>query len=58
MFYTLTQEKDIAVIYDTDENLVFLEIGVTKDQKVYSHDYTQLELVDILRRLADSLEFA
>ena len=58
MFYTLTQEKDIAVIYDTDENLVFLEIGVTKDQKVYSCDYTKQELVDVLRRLADSLEFA
>ena len=38
-------EKGVSVVYDTREDLVYLEIG------------TQ-ELVDILRRLADSLEFA
>ena len=56
MFHKLTQEKDIAVIYATDENLVFLEIGTQDLDKAYSCDYTKQELVDILRRLADSLE--
>ena len=56
MFHTLTQEKDIAIIYNDSEDLVYLEIGTQELDKAYSCDYTKQELVDILRRLADSLE--
>lgn len=55
MFRTLTQEKDIAVIYDDAEDLVFLQIN-NGFEIAYTNDYTKQELVDILRRLADSLE--
>lgn len=55
MFHTLTQEKDIAVIYDDAEDLVFLQIN-NGFEIAYTNDYTKQELVDILRRLADSLE--
>ena len=51
-------EKGVAVVYDTREDLVYLEIGTHELDKAYSCDYTKQELVDILRRLADSLEFA
>ena len=49
-------EKGVAVVYDTNEDLVYLEIGTQELDKVYSCDYTKQELVDVLRRLADSLE--
>ena len=49
-------EKGVAVVYDTNEDLVYLEIGTQELDKAYSCDYTKQELVDILRRLADSLE--
>ena len=49
-------EKGVAVVYDTREDLVYLEIGTHELDKAYSCDYTKQELVDILRRLADSLE--
>ena len=55
MFSTLTQEQDIAVIYDDAEDLVFLQIN-DGFEIAYTNDYTKQELVDILRRLADSLE--
>lgn len=55
MFHTLTQEKDTAVIYDDVEDLVFLQIN-NGFEIAYTDDYTKQELVDILRRLADSLE--
>ena len=51
-------EKRVAVVYDTNEDLAYLEVGTQELDKVYSCDYTKQELVDILRRLADSLEFA
>ena len=49
-------EKGVSVVYDTKEDLVYLEIGTQELDKVYSCDYTKQELVDILRRFADSLE--
>ena len=49
-------EKGVSVVYDTKEDLVYLEIGTQELEKAYSCDYTKQELVDILRRLADSLE--
>ena len=55
MFHTLTQEKDIAVIYDDAEDLVFLQIN-NGFEIAYTNDYTKQELVDILRRLSDLLE--
>ena len=55
MYYTLTQEKDIAVIYDGTEDLVFLQIN-NGFELAYTNDYTKQELIDILRQLADSLE--
>ena len=51
-------EKGVSVVYDTREDLVYLEIGTQELDKAYSCDYSKQELVDILRRLADSLEFA
>lgn len=55
MYNTLTQVKDIAVIYDDAEDLVFLQIN-DGFELVYINDYTKQELIDILRQLADSLE--
>ena len=55
MFHTLTQEKDIAIIYDDAEDLVFLKIN-DGFEIAYTNEYSKQELVDILRRLADSLE--
>ena len=55
MFYTLTQEKDIAIIYNDSEDLVFLKIN-DGFEIAYTNEYSKQELVDILRRLADSLE--
>ena len=55
MFSTLTQEKDIALIYDDAEGLVFLQIN-NGFELAYTDDYTKQELIDILRQLADSLE--
>ena len=49
-------EKGVSVVYDTREDLVYLEIGTQELEKAYSCDYTKQELVNILRRLADSLE--
>jgi len=49
-------EKGVSVVCDTKEDLVYLEIGTQEVWKAYSCDYTKQELVDILRRLADSLE--
>ena len=57
MFHTLTQEKDIAIIYNDSEDLVFLKIN-DGFEIAYTNEYSKQELVDILRRLADSLEFA
>ena len=55
MFHTLTQEKDIAIIYNDSEDLVFLKIN-DGFEIAYTNEYSKQELVDILRRLADSLE--
>lgn len=55
MYHTLTQEKDIAVIYDDSEDLVFLQIN-NGFELAYTDDYTKQELIDILRQLAESLE--
>lgn len=55
MFHTLTQEKDIAVIYDDVEDLVFLQIN-NGFELAYTNDYTKQELIDILRQLVNSLE--
>ena len=49
-------EKGVSVVYDTKEDLVYLEIGTQELEKAYSCDYTKQELVNILRRLAESLE--
>ena len=51
----LTQEKDIAIIYNDSEDLVFLKIN-DGFEIAYTNEYSKQELVDILRRLADSLE--
>ena len=55
MFHTLTQEKDIAIIYNDSEDLVFLKIN-DGFEIAYTNEYSKQELVDILRLLADSLE--
>ena len=44
-------EKGVSIVYDTREDLVYLEIGTHELDKAHSCDYTKQELVDILRRL-------